>query len=76
VWLTDGGLALLAADRRVLSVELLADSVAELPRADRVALLRGIQALLATEPRTSVRQQMKENNHERQPQLRVLRDAD
>lgn len=56
VWLTDGGLALLAADRRVLSVELLADAVAELPRADRAALLRGIQALLATEPRTPVRQ--------------------
>ena len=46
VWLTDGGLAVLAADRRVLSVELLADSVAELTPTERAALLRGTQTAL------------------------------
>ena len=49
VWLTDDGLALLAADRRVLSMELLDQAVATMSRTDRAALLRGVHALLATE---------------------------
>ena len=52
VWLTDEGLALLAADRRVLSIDLLARAVAAMTRADRASLLRGVQALLATQPHT------------------------
>lgn len=52
VWLTDDGLGLLAADRRVLSIDLLGRAVAAMTRADRAALLRGVHALLATEPHT------------------------
>ena len=52
VWLTDDGLTLLAADRRVLSVELLGRAVAAMSRADRAALLRGVHALLATDSPT------------------------
>ena len=52
VWLTDDGLALLAEDRRVLSAQLLGGAVAAMTPADRAALLRGIQALLATKPPT------------------------
>ena len=52
VWLSDDGLALLAEDRRVLSAQLLGGAVAAMTPADRAALLRGIQALLATKPPT------------------------
>lgn len=47
VWLTDEGLALLAADRRVLSVALLGEAVAAMSPDDRSALLQGVHALLS-----------------------------
>ncbi len=49
VWLTDAGLDLLAADRRVLSTDLLGRAVARMTPADRAALLRGVRALLAAD---------------------------
>lgn len=49
VWLTDDGLELLAADRRVLSTDLLARAVARMAPDDRTALLHGVRALLAAD---------------------------
>ena len=52
VWLTDDGLELLAADRRVLSTDLLARAVARMAPDDRTALLHGVRALLAADADT------------------------
>ena len=52
VWLTDDGLELLAADRRVLSTDLLARAVARMAPDDRTALLHGVRALLAADATT------------------------
>ena len=46
VWLTPQGLATLDADRQVLSVELLRQAAAAVPRERRTALLDGLRALL------------------------------
>jgi DNA-binding MarR family transcriptional regulator len=54
VWLTDGGLAHLARDREVLSVDLLARAVARMAPADRRTLLEGVRALLAADDAGSV----------------------
>lgn len=62
VWLTDDGLGLLAADRRVLSSDLLERAVAAMTPADRAALLRGVRALLAMDGRQL--STAKENEHE------------
>ncbi|MBI4940734.1 MAG: winged helix-turn-helix transcriptional regulator [Actinobacteria bacterium] len=49
VWLTDDGLAFLDRDREVLSVDLLARAVARMSPQDRVALVRGVRALVAAD---------------------------
>lgn len=58
VWLSDAGLALLEADREVLSRELLAEAMAHMSPADRRALLRGMDALIrAHETKSQPRKQ-------------------
>jgi DNA-binding MarR family transcriptional regulator len=47
VWLSDKGLALLDREREVLSSELLTRAMTRMKSVDRLALLRGMQALLA-----------------------------
>jgi DNA-binding MarR family transcriptional regulator len=47
VWLSDKGLALLDREREVLSGELLTRAMTRMKPADRLALLRGMHALLA-----------------------------
>lgn len=47
VWLSEQGLALLEQEREVLSSELLTKTMARMAPADRAALLRGMQALIA-----------------------------
>lgn len=49
VWLSERGLALLEQEREVLSSELLAQAMANMAPADRRALLRGMQALIAAD---------------------------
>lgn len=51
VWLTPAGLEAMAADRRVLSTELLDTALAALAPADHDALVVGLRALLAAAPR-------------------------
>ena len=46
VWLTDQGERALAEDRQVLSVELLARAMAELPAGVRKGLVRGLSLLV------------------------------
>ena len=52
VWLTHDGLDLLAADRRVLSTDLLGRALARMSPDDRAALLHGVRALLAADATT------------------------
>jgi DNA-binding MarR family transcriptional regulator len=47
VWLSDKGLSLLEREREVLSSELLTRAMTRMKSVDRLALLRGMQALLA-----------------------------
>ena len=47
VWLSDKGLSLLEREREVLSSELLTRAMTRMKSADRLALLRGMHALLA-----------------------------
>jgi len=49
VWLSDRGLAVLDRERDVLSDELLTRAMTRMKPADRLALLRGMHALLAAE---------------------------
>jgi len=49
VWLSDRGLAVLEREREVLSGELLTRAMTRMKPADRLALLRGMHALLAAE---------------------------
>ena len=49
VWLSDEGLSLLERARQVLSPELLQRAMAHMSSADRRALVRGFQALLAAD---------------------------
>jgi DNA-binding MarR family transcriptional regulator len=46
VWLSDAGLALLEAEREVLSRELLTEAMSHMSVPDRRALLRGMDALI------------------------------
>jgi DNA-binding MarR family transcriptional regulator len=49
VWLSEEGLAVLERARQVLSPELLERAMSHMSSADRRALLRGFQALLAAD---------------------------
>jgi DNA-binding MarR family transcriptional regulator len=49
VWLSDQGVAMLESEREVLSSELLARAMGRMKSADRRALLRGMQALVAVD---------------------------
>jgi DNA-binding MarR family transcriptional regulator len=49
VWLSPGGRNFLQHDQEILSVELLRSAIAEMAPADRAALARGMQALLAAD---------------------------
>ena len=49
VWLSEQGLSLLEREREVLSSALLTQAMARMTPADRRALLRGMQALIAAD---------------------------
>jgi DNA-binding MarR family transcriptional regulator len=49
VWLSDQGLALLEREREVLSSELLTRAMTRMKPSERLALLRGMQALIAAD---------------------------
>ena len=49
VWLSDRGLALLEHEREVLSRDLLTRAMTKMKPADRLALLRGMRALVAAD---------------------------
>ncbi len=49
VWLSARGLALWDRDREVLSAELLTRAMTRMKTTDRLALLRGMHALLAAD---------------------------
>lgn len=58
VWLSDAGLALLEADREVLSRDLVAEAMTRMSPGERRALLRGMDALIrAHETRPQPRKQ-------------------